>query len=214
MIKAISFDIGKTLIKPSGNSSLTKEFATISVENIDCIKKAYKEHFLTRRISLDDFCKKIKVDKETVISTVNEHYKYRSPDVVWDDVPKALKELKEIDGMLLFTLSNKSYKNPFCLNFYGLNSWFDKEIYSCDVGFAKPNIMIFQYAQDVLNLKSSEIIHVGDSYTSDYLGAKRAGWKSLLLARENKDIQVSNAFVLKKLSDLPSYIKKYNEREC
>lgn len=214
MIKAISFDIGKTLIKPSENASLIKQLTVISVENSDYVRQAYREHFLTKQISFDDFCKKIKVDKETVISTVNRHYKYRSPDSVWDDVPNVLKELKKIDGILLFTLSNKSYKNPFDLNFYGLNSWFDKEIYSCNVGFAKPSIMIFQYAQDVLNLKSSEIIHIGDSYISDYLGAKIAGWKSLLLDREDKNLQVSNVFALKKLTDLPAYIKKYNEREC
>lgn len=213
MIKAISFDIGNTLIKSSDSISLTKEICSISLENSDCIKQVYREHFLTKQISLNDFCKKIKVDSKVVNSTVNQHYKYRASNIVWSDVLKTLKDLKKIDGIILFTLSNKSYRNPYDLKFYGLNSWFDIEIYSCNVGFAKPDVRIFQCAENKLKLKGSEIIHIGDSYISDYCGAKNAGWKSLLLDRENKYISTSKMLVLKKLSDLPIYIKNYNERE-
>lgn len=39
----------------------------------------------------------------------------------------------------------------------------------------KPNIKIFNYTLDKLDLKKEEVVHIGDLYGSDILGALNAG---------------------------------------
>ena len=42
-----------------------------------------------------------------------------------------------------------------------------------------------------MRVMNDEIIHIGDSWTSDIEGAHRAGWKSVLIVREKKNIPMS-----------------------
>ena len=58
---------------------------------------------------------------------------------------------------------------------------------SYDVGFEKPHRRIFDATRemaDVVPFEVSHCIHVGDDLEKDYKGAEAAGWKGLLLERE------------------------------
>lgn len=48
-------------------------------------------------------------------------------------------------------------------------------VISQEVGISKPNPAIFRYALDKLGLKADEVIMIGDSPSSDILGANNAG---------------------------------------
>lgn len=207
LIKAISFDIGNTLIKSSGKISLLKEFFDFSSQNTEIIRRAYKEHFLTRQISLKEFCEKTKLNESMVFEKINRHYEKKAPAKIWGDVPIVLEKLKS-SNIILIAISNKSYMNPNNLASYGLDLWFEKEIYSCDVGYAKPDTFIFQYAQCLLKMNPNEILHIGDSYTSDYMGAKKASWNSILLNRgcEQKNECLLNVPIINSLSELIDYL--------
>ncbi|MFQ7080244.1 MAG: HAD family hydrolase [Sellimonas intestinalis] len=61
--------------------------------------------------------------------------------------------------------------------------FFEAEIYSCDVGVAKPRPQIFQKVQSLLGISSTEIIHVGDSLEGDVIGALCANWQAVYLNR-------------------------------
>ena len=69
------------------------------------------------------------------------------------------------------------------LSTYNLGSFFEAEIYSCDVGVAKPRPQIFQKVQSLLGISSTEIIHVGDSLEGDVIGALCANWQAVYLNR-------------------------------
>lgn len=59
-----------------------------------------------------------------------------------------------------------------------IHSSFSFCIFSDDVHVAKPNSKIFQLVLDKLaeqNIKAVEVLHVGDNYNTDYLGAKDSG---------------------------------------
>ncbi|KAL9010385.1 MAG: hypothetical protein Q9173_004678 [Seirophora scorigena] len=65
----------------------------------------------------------------------------------------------------------------------------DSVTLSYDVGFEKPNKNIFDAAKSLnpFNAESdSSYLHVGNSLGSDYYGAQKAGWRSVLLDRDSR----------------------------
>lgn len=50
-------------------------------------------------------------------------------------------------------------------------------VISEEVGVMKPHPKIFDYSTELVDADRSEILYVGDSLTSDVIGAKKAGWK-------------------------------------
>lgn len=70
--------------------------------------------------------------------------------------------------------------------------------------YSKPRKEIFQYALEKINLKSNEVIHIGDSLTSDVECPSSIGIKAIWLNRENKEVPtgVTSATELKKVLDL------------
>jgi putative hydrolase of the HAD superfamily len=66
----------------------------------------------------------------------------------------------------------------------GIPNCFEAIIASGDIGYEKPNPEIFRKASKILNIPASQILHVGDKYEEDYIGAYNAGLKALLLDRK------------------------------
>lgn len=60
-----------------------------------------------------------------------------------------------------------------------LHSYFKYNIYSEDVGAAKPHVEIFEEALKLSNRKPNQVVYIGDSYENDIVGAKRAGWHAI-----------------------------------
>jgi putative hydrolase of the HAD superfamily len=56
-----------------------------------------------------------------------------------------------------------------------LRRYFDKVFDSHLVGYAKPDVRLFQHALAALGLRPAECLFVGDVYYVDVLGANRAG---------------------------------------
>jgi len=158
MIKVVSFDIGGTLVKVSQEDSVLMKLSAISVVNADVLKNAYVEHFLKKNITIEQFCDKTNIAKvEDVFDVVSTYYISKSLPLIYDDVLPTLSKIKK-KNLLMITISNKSYKNPFCLKSYRLESWFYKEIYSYDAGYTKPDINIFRYAEQHIRVKPNEIL--------------------------------------------------------
>ncbi|MCD8083490.1 MAG: HAD family hydrolase [Clostridiales bacterium] len=78
----------------------------------------------------------------------------------------------------------------------GLKRWIrpGQVIVSEEAGAAKPNVGIFQIAERRTGASPSETWLIGDSYESDIVGAKRAGWHALWINRRHR-----------KLPDEPGY---------
>ncbi|NMC27566.1 MAG: HAD family hydrolase [Syntrophomonadaceae bacterium] len=64
----------------------------------------------------------------------------------------------------------------------GILPCFEFLVFSDEVGWAKPNPKIFQYALDNLKVKNYEAAHVGNDSSTDVFGAKNAGMKAIWLA--------------------------------
>ena len=101
---------------------------------------------------------------------------------VFDDVLPALDRLRAC-GLKLGVISNWDNRLVPLLGNLGLGGCFDAIVVSCHVHSCKPERRIFRSAARRFSLIPSTILHVGDSWDMDILGARRAGFEALLLDR-------------------------------
>ena len=84
----------------------------------------------------------------------------------------------------------------------GLKKYFDFAIYSSGFPFRKPHPSIFQLAISQFQLPPSEIIFVGDSPSTDILGAQSVGMKTAWINRKKEQTDISPDYELSSLEDL------------
>jgi putative hydrolase of the HAD superfamily len=101
----------------------------------------------------------------------------------FEDAAPALMDLRE-RGLRLFVVSNWDWSLADVLGGVGLLPLFDGVITSAEAGAAKPDAAIFEAALTAAGCAPGEAIHVGDSIEKDVEGARAAGIRALLLARE------------------------------
>lgn len=75
----------------------------------------------------------------------------------------------------------------------GITSYFQFVVLSGDVGALKPNRLIFDTALAQTGVNVAEIVYIGDSYETDVLGAKQAGWHTIHFNRDHVPIQNNTA---------------------
>lgn len=71
-----------------------------------------------------------------------------------------------------------------------LNHYFDFVLSSYQAGFEKPDKEIFKIAMkrsELKDLKPEQCLHIGDTPVTDYLGARAAGWYSILIHDRSPD---------------------------
>jgi len=64
---------------------------------------------------------------------------------------------------------------------------FDATVFSCEVGFSKPDPRIYALACDRLGVEASEAVFVGDGANDELAGAERAGMRAVLILRPHQD---------------------------
>jgi putative hydrolase of the HAD superfamily len=117
------------------------------------------------------------------------------PWYVYEDTFEALQSWKKAE-VSLHIISNFDSRIYAVLDALNLSSWFDTVTISTTVGAAKPDKLIFDYALAQLGIKSDQAIHIGDSYSEDYVGAIAAGIKGIWLDRQatpNRNILTINS---------------------
>jgi len=89
----------------------------------------------------------------------------------------------------------------------GLSPFFKEIIISEKVGFQKPHINVFRFAEKAAESKPENSIMIGDHYDADIVGALNAGWKAIFF--EPKEVAFENAKNLirvRKLSEIKEWI--------
>jgi putative hydrolase of the HAD superfamily len=84
-------------------------------------------------------------------------------------------------GLRLVVVSNSDGTVEQGLTEAGLRPYFDVVVDSTLVGFSKPDPRIFQHALTASSAHPTRVIHVGDMYHADVVGARQAGLHALLL---------------------------------
>jgi putative hydrolase of the HAD superfamily len=89
--------------------------------------------------------------------------------------------------------------------------YFDFTLFSSDCIFSKPHPMMFDIALFRLNIRPSQVIHVGDQLDKDVVGARSAGMRTVWLNHDREKIkakQVKPDHEIYSLKELPGVIKK------
>lgn len=73
------------------------------------------------------------------------------------------------------------------LDYSNLKPFFEHIIISEEHGFNKPDIKIFDLAQQLTNAQYHQCIMIGDNYDADILGALNANWKAVFLSNTKKE---------------------------
>jgi HAD superfamily hydrolase (TIGR01549 family) len=85
----------------------------------------------------------------------------------------------------------------------GIAQYFEEIIVSGELGHHKPSPTIFNEMTRRMNVKSNEIIYIGNDYKKDIIGADRVGWITAWISRKNDDIgEIEPTYHIKDLSEL------------
>jgi putative hydrolase of the HAD superfamily len=198
-IKAVTFDVGGTLIRPQ--PSVGHVYAEVAARH--GLKGASPDE-LNRRFSIAwRRLKNFNHSREEWSALVEQTFggpdkkppgdaffedlyqRFREPAAwhIFEDTVPALGALASL-GVNLGVISNWDERLRPLLEQLGLARYFEAIIISCEVGFTKPSPVIFEVAARKLGLAPEFILHVGDSMETDVAGAKSAGFKALLISRE------------------------------
>lgn len=217
-IRAITFDVGGTLIRPWPSVGhiysavaarhglngiaievLNRQFAA-AWKNLDAFNYTRSEWFnLVNQTFLDLTQTPL---SESFFSDLYRHFERADAWRIFDDAVPTLRSLASF-GLKLGIISNWDERLRPLLRGLHLDHYFDSIVISCEVGACKPSPAIFQQAARALNLSAGSILHIGDSPEMDVSGAMACGFHTLLLVRE----EVPKPGQLSSLLDLQTYIK-------
>lgn len=208
MVKAVFFDVGSTLIDADPEIDGTFcEVAAARGHEVDpaevsaylpAVNRFYEEEYLrdgdfwcspegSVEMYLDMYrylshLTGLAHDAEGIAADVNEAYCRPSYWRIHDDVLPCLKELKR-SHLRLAIVSNWSPNLENLIRGLRMAPYFDEIVSSADVGYRKPNPMIFTIALERMGLAPSEVMHVGDRPDADGAGAADAGIAPVILDR-------------------------------
>ncbi|MBD2101289.1 HAD-IA family hydrolase [Leptolyngbya sp. FACHB-261] len=121
-------------------------------------------------------------DFEAFFPVLYQHFETAEPWQVYDDTRAALAHWRD-SGITLAIVSNFDTRLFSVLKALDLAQFINSITISTQVGAAKPDPLIFKVALDKHGLPASDVWHVGDSYSQDYLGAAAAGLQAFWLNR-------------------------------
>lgn len=211
MIKAVLFDVGSTLIEPDPEiDGVFCEVAEARGHEVDpaavaghmpTIHRFYEDEYLrdgdfwcspegSVEIYLDMYrylshLTGLEHDAEELAQGVNQAFLQARYWKIYDDVLPCLKALKR-GHLTLGIVSNWSPNLTDLMRGLYLAPYFDEIVSSADVGYRKPDPMIFTIMLERLNLSPEEVLHVGDRPDADGEGAAAAGIRPIIIDRDNR----------------------------
>ncbi len=121
--------------------------------------------------------------------------------VPFPDVRPALTAMRD---RRLVVVSNWDCSLADWLGPAGLLEHVDAVVTSAEVGSAKPGRAIFEHALELAGVEPGEAVHVGDSLENDVAGARAAGIRPLLLARDGT--APGGVEAIRSLAELPALL--------
>jgi len=96
----------------------------------------------------------------------------------FDDTEFVLNRLSK--NYELFLISNLATPYKQCFYNLGLDRWIKDPIFSCDVGYSKPDSEIYQMVINKSGFQPNKLLMVGDSIRADFEGAKKMKIQAVL----------------------------------
>jgi HAD superfamily hydrolase (TIGR01549 family) len=194
-ILAWIFDLGNTLMaipdEFDEENLLTKILGYTDTEQVRSIVYRLCDKFQGQ--SIEDFLQRF---DQSVNPTINTSLSIKIREAWMESVQHAqlkpgaweiLDDLRD-KKMKIVLISNTPPTSHYILDFLKLRERFDIIIFSCDVGYLKPDPRIFKIALDKLGVPPQNTIVVGDKIRTDILGGAILGMKSILVEVRSRSI--------------------------
>ncbi len=125
----------------------------------------------------------------------------------WEPYPETLSLLDELrlQGYVMGICSNWSSGLQTVIDGLNLRGYFAFVHTSAEVGECKPGHRMFELGLECTGLAPERVLHVGDSYDADVIGAKRAGIDGVLVDRWQRAPEVPEP-IIADLTGLPGLL--------
>ena len=222
-IKAVTFDVGGTLIEPwpsvghvYAEVAARHGLKTYSADQLNARFKAAwraRQSFGHTRIEWEELVAEVfggPASSPRTGTFFEELYeRFAQPEAwhIFEDVIPALDALASRQ-IKLAVISNWDDRLRGLMQALKLDRYFEVFAISCEVGFPKPSPVIFEHAVEKLGLPASSILHVGDSLEMDIDGAQAAGLQALQIHR-----QAGASTGMHSLAEVPTRIVGYQSKD-
>ena len=135
------------------------------------------------------------------------HYLFAANSAtLYDDVVPTLQRFRD-EGFKLAIVSNWDTPLDPLTERLGIAEYFDAIVASHDarVCSEKPDPHIFNYALAAVGVSAEEVVHVGDTYQADIVGAEGVGIRPILLDRDGTQADRWDE-TIQRLSELPEML--------
>jgi putative hydrolase of the HAD superfamily len=199
MIRAVTFDVGGTLMAPW--PSVGHVYARVATAHIgfsadpQTITKQFAQAWRERgefdysREGWFDLVRHsfrgVAEVSEGLFTALYDSFSTHDAWRVYEDVIPCFEALQKRD-IRLAAISNWDTRLKPTLKSVGLHDYFEVITVSGEHGHNKPAREIFDATAKALNLAAREILHVGDSHREDMLGARNAGFAAAHLDRDGE----------------------------
>lgn len=139
----------------------------------------------------------------------NEYFgKHFGPHtLLYDGVIDTLIQLKK-QGYILICLTNGNYSSQNSkLETTKIKQYFDYVVISGEIGIYKPDPRIYDYTCKLANIDPSESLFIGDTFSTDIVGAYRANMKAVWICSDNTKACDMNVLRIPSFNDLPILLK-------
>jgi len=220
-VKAVLFDLGGTLLKTSEIPNVMKRVlkdcgVNPSLEEITQAWKKAEEGLDFQDLArlLDEFWVQwnIRILSNLGVSSniralaefIATHWWDYCDVMLFPDAERVLPLLKE-RGLRVGVVTNGLRSDvDEILPKVGLEGFFDVVVVIDTLGRMKPDVEVFKYALERLEVEACEAVFVGDEVKTDYMGAQKCGLTVYLIDRDCKvqDVGVKRISSLEELFEL------------
>jgi putative hydrolase of the HAD superfamily len=144
-------------------------------------------------------------DRETIFAELWQHFAKPESWRVYDDVERCWQSLVEREFIVAIASNFDDRLEEIARRIAPLDQT-ARLFISARIGFRKPACEFFQAVDRELGIEPAALLSVGDDQENDYLGAKAAGWQSILLDRAGGRPSQAAPDVILSLADLADRI--------
>jgi putative hydrolase of the HAD superfamily len=127
------------------------------------------------------------LDRDNFFEIAYEHFAESGVWELYPEVPGVLKKLEP--RFQLAVISNFDGRLRFILEHLGISKFFAHIFISSEMGADKPDPEIFRRALKLIDLKPTEVLHVGDDPERDWEAASAAGLPIFRLDRPKNSLR-------------------------
>ena len=228
-VEIVFFDLFFTLIVPVYSSG-RNEYDVLGMTANEWEKYA-EDNMLYKKRALGKITDEKEIIEEIINIMPHDVSQKQKDEILCLRQERMRQALQRVDDKIIRTITeihNQGIKIGLISNADKIDrkSWeesplskiFDDAVFSCDVGYLKPDVEIYNLAMKRMNVKAEQAVFVGDGGSDELTGAKNAGMITVFTEYlEKKEESIKNklmeeaAYHIEDFEELLTIVKQYTE---